>query len=179
LGIGNIQNDISGTNDEVSLSLSGIENDNLYNIFDDNNYRIKGSRIKIYRAFFDPTTNALNNVILRYYGYVVNFNFSEDLDPVAGIGSNVITIQCASIHNLLENLVAGRRTNKKDYQIYFDEPSITEAITSDPSMDYVPGLHNANFDFGKPYTAVRTPIRNGGGGGGGGGTDCDFDFQVP
>lgn len=178
LGIGNIQNDITGTNDEVSISLSGIESEYLYNIFDDSNYRIKGSRVKIYRAFFDPDTYALNNVVLRYYGYVVNFALSEELDPANGTASNSMTIQCSSVHSLLENLVTGRRTNKKDYQVYYDEPGITEAITTDPSMDMVPGLHNANFDFGKPYTAVRTPIRGGGGGGGGGFNDYGYT-EIP
>lgn len=184
LGIGNIQNDITGTNDEINLTLSGIESEYLYNMLDDSNYRIKGSRIKIYRAFFNPDTYSLTEVVLRYYGYVVNFNITEEYDPVAGTATNAVSITCASVHSLLENLVTGRRTNPKDYQVWYNERHFSAKVSgvapieSDPSMDLVPGLHNANFDFGKPYTNNRTPIRGGGGGGGGGGGFDDFDVNL-
>lgn len=184
LGIGNIQNDITGTNDEINLSLSGIANEYLYNVLDDSNYRIKGSRIKIYRAFFDPDNYALSEVVLRYYGYVTNFSISEEYDAVAGTATNAITLTCSSVHSLLENLVSGRRTNPKDYKVWYNEQHFSAKVSgvapieSDPSMDLVPSLHNANFDFGKPYTAVRSPIRGGGGGGGGGRDFEDFNVNL-
>ena len=169
LNIGNIQNDISGTNDELTIALSGIESTLIAFVLDDTQYRIKGSPIKIRRAFFNQQTQELESgqVYLRYSGYVTNYNIAEDYDSVTGDANNTITLQCSSVHSILENRKAGRRTNPTDQKYWYP---------SDTSMDLVPGLHNASFDFGKPYKGPGNPIR--GGGGGGGGFD-DFDFQVP
>jgi len=168
LNIGNIQSDISGSNDEVSLSLSGIEPTLISFVLDDTQYRIKGSPIKIRRAFFNQQTQELESgqVYLRYSGYVTNYGISEDYDPIKSETNNTISIQCSSVHSILENRKSGRRTNSTDEKYWYP---------SDSSMDKVPGLHNASFDFGKPYKGPGNPVR--GGGGNRGGFD-NFDFQA-
>ena len=168
LQIGNIQNDISGTNDEITISLSGIEPTLISFVLDDSQYRIKGSPIKLRRAFFNQQTQELESgqVYLRYSGYVTNFSIGEDYDPIKSETNNTISIQCSSVHSILENRRSGRRTNSTDQKYWYP---------NDTSMDLVPGLHNASFDFGKPYKGPGNPVRGGGGGGG----FEDFDFQVP
>jgi hypothetical protein len=69
---------------------------------------------------------------------------------------------------VLENKVSGRRTNKEDYQIVYDELGNS---SSDPSMNRVDTLFNSSFDFGKKYTGSSPSTVNGGGGGGGSGND--------
>jgi len=171
LNIGNIQSDISGTNDEVTIALSGIESAIISFVLDDSQYRIKGSPIKIRRAFFNQQTQELESgqVYLRYSGYVTNYNIAEDYDQIKGDAANTVTLQCSSVHSILENRRSGRRTNPTDEKYWYP---------SDTSMDLVPGLHNASFDFGKPYKGPGNPIRGGGGGGGKGGSD-DFNIEQP
>lgn len=166
LSIGNIQSDITGTNDEISIALSGIDPTLIAFVLDDTQYRIKGSPIRMRRAFFDEATHELlaNQVYLRYSGYVTNYGISEEYDADQGTATNTITVTCASVHSILENRTSGRRTNPKDYQVQYAETYITSAITTDPSMNLVPSLHNSSFDFGKPYKPPVGGVRGGGGG---------------
>lgn len=176
LSISNIQSDITGTNDEITISLSGIDPTLIAFVLDDTQYRIKGSPIRMRRAFFDESTQELlaDQVYLRYSGYVTNYGISEEYDAEQATATNTITVSCASVHSILENRTSGRRTNPKDYQVQYNETYITSAITTDPSMDTVPSLHNSSFDFGKPY---KPPVGGVRGGGGGGGRDFE-DFNV-
>lgn len=191
LGISDIQNTLQNAADELTVSLTGIEDTYIAAILDPQ-YQVKGGDIKIYRAFLGndglpynntpsapatPTTFTLNyNCYPRFIGRIVNYAINEQVESTT-LSTDItytMSIICSSIFGVLENKISGRRTNPRDYQIYYDEPFFTDpvgnanpAILTDPSMDNVQALFNANFDFGKKYTAPTTSSRGSSNSGGG------------
>jgi hypothetical protein len=154
LGINDIQNDIKITNAQIALSLSGIPKDpselglGAYSSFVDFilSEKIKGSSVKIYRAFFDPDNRELYNdqVSLRFSGYISNFTVTDNPDVNTRTDSYTVVVNCSSIHAVLERRVAGRRTNSTDQKSFYP---------SDIGMDRVVVISNTSFDFGKPVSA--------------------------
>lgn len=179
LGISDIQNTLQNAADELTVTLTGIEDSYIAAILDPQ-YQVKGGSIKIYRAFLGtnglpysnvgyptpatPTTFSLNyNCFPRFIGRIVNYAINEQVDATA-TSTNItynMSIICSSIFGVLENKISGRRTNPRDYQIKYDENffSTGNALLTDPSMDNVQALFNANFDFGKKYVAPATSSR--------------------
>ena len=151
LSMTEIQGDLKITNNQLSVVLSAIPPDdgspNYMNIALNSN--LKGSNIKIYRAFFDTASGfyVTNQVYLRFNGYVSNYSLSENWDQDNKITSNNITIQCNSVHGLLEKKLSGRRTNDTDEQKFYP---------GDTGMSRVKALADSQFDFGKPYSAPAT-----------------------
>ena len=148
LSMSEIQDDLKTTNNQINLQLSGIPPDdgspNYMGIALNSN--LKGSKVRIYRAFFDSSTGFYNSnqVYLRFDGYVSNYSLNENWDQEGKLVSNNIGISCSSIHAILEKKYSGRRTNDADQQFWFP---------GDTGMSKVKGLADASFDFGKPYTA--------------------------
>ncbi len=143
-----IQDDIRITNNQLTVVLNGLPPDdgspNYMNVVLNSN--IKGSKIIIRRAFFNVVDNSLiaGEVYTRFNGYVSNFGLSENWDQTNKLVSNTISLQCASIHGIIEKQYSGRRTNEKDQQLYYP---------ADSGMYRVKIIADSNFDFGKPYTA--------------------------
>jgi len=156
LNVGDFREDIKTTNGDINISLSGIpSNENYVQLITNpatSNSSIKGGEVQVDRAFFDEQYN-VSNVYQRFKGIITNFAISEDEDLFEDQLTNSIEISCASINTLLENRVAGQRTNPTDRNKFF---------SGDATFNRVPDLHNVNFDFGREYQA-------GGGYGGGGG----------
>jgi len=157
LEISNLQQDLSPTNNEISVSLSAIPPEYIENII---GQPIKGGAIRVYRVFFDPATKLIKKVdgvlqvFRRYSGVITNWGINEDIQDGNSGGVEItytIGIQCSSILGVLENRIAGRRTNNNSYQQRWYEKNITDAITSDLSFSRIEQLKNASFDFGKPY----------------------------
>lgn len=167
LTVSEIQSNVNSTNDDIQIGLSAIPSVYISEIL---GYPIKGAEVVIYRAFFDYTTQEVltGEVYRRFNGVITNFNIQEDIDPNSAAPSvnHTITVMASSILGVLENKVTGRRTNPDDFEIVFSE--IGNSGT-DPSMDRVMTLHNASFDFGRPYTATTPSSGTGGNTGGGGG----------
>ena len=170
MGISEIQDDLKVTNNQLSITLSGIPPDdgtpNYMNIALNSN--LKGSQVKIYRAFFDISSGyyVATQVYLRYSGYISNFSLNENWDQDNLIVSNAIGIQCSSIHAIMEKKYTGRRTNDGDQKRFF---------ATDNGMSRVKALSDSQFDFGKPYnagaaaaSATTTQTESPGGGEGGG-----------
>jgi len=145
VNLGEMQDDLKITNNQLSLSLSGIPPDdgspNYMSVVLNSN--IKGSKIQIYRAFFDTSTGFYNpsQVYLRFSGYVSNYSLSENWDQENKLASNNIGIQCSSIIGIMEKQYTGRRTNDNDQQFWYP---------GDTGMYKVKALSDAQFDFGKP-----------------------------
>lgn len=160
MGIGDIQDDLKATNNQLSLTLSGIPPDdgspNYMSVVLNSN--LKGSKIRIYRAFFNVASGNYDatQVYLRFDGYISNYSLNENWDQDNLLVSNTIGIQCSNVHAIMEKQYGGRRTNDADQQYWFP---------GDTGMYRVKTLSDSQFDFGKPYVAPST------GGGGGGGTD--------
>jgi hypothetical protein len=155
MAMSEIQDDLKVTNNQISITLSGIPPDdgspNFLSIV--LNSYIKGGKIKIYRAFFDVSTGYYNatQVYLRFSGYISNYNLSENWEQDSKTTSNAVGIQCSSIHAIMEKKYSGRRTNDGDQQRWFP---------GDTGMYRVKSLADTQFDFGKPYTAPATPGTN-------------------
>jgi hypothetical protein len=159
LGITEMQNDLRSTNNQLTVSLSGIptsdDTPNFLNIT--LNSKIKGSRVVISRIFFPdgfiPSTSALLDtyVYQRYNGYVSNYSLGENWDQDNRLVSNTISLQCSNINAIIEKQFSGRRTNSGDQQKYFP---------TDTGMYRVKLLADTQFDFGKPYTAASSSTDN-------------------
>ena len=147
LNITEMQNDLRATNNQLTVSLSGIpvgdDTPNFLNIV--LNSKVKGSRIKIYRAFFNPNTLTIQNVYQRYNGYVSNYSLGENWDQENRLVSNTINLQCSNINSIIERQYSGRRTNVGDQDKFFP---------GDTGMYRVKLLADTQFDFGKK---VETP----------------------
>lgn len=185
LSISEIQSNIANSNDELSISLSAFPADYLDLVVDT---PIKGGSVSVYRAFFDNTTNDLitaptTQVKKRFSGIISNYAVQEDID-ISGQGGSVnhtITIICSSLMGWLENKISGRRTNQQDYQSLFANPTENtyinvNTIQTDPSMNRVQALYNANFDFGRPYKGTTASTPSGASGTGGGGSDSSSNI---
>jgi hypothetical protein len=148
MNMSEVQTDLKTTNNQISITLSGIPPDdgspNYMSIALNSN--LKGSRVQIYRAFFDVSSGFYDpqQVYLRYSGYVSNYSLSENWDQENKLTSNSIGIQCSSINAIMEKKYTGRRTNDGDQQYWFP---------NDTGMYKVKSLADSQFDFGKPYTA--------------------------
>ena len=147
MGISEIQDDLRITNNQIGIQLSGIPPDdgspNYMSVILNSN--IKGSKVQIYRAFFDVSTGnyVATQVYLRFSGYISNYSLSENWDQDNKLVSNTIGIQCSSIHAIMEKKYTGRRTNDADQQRWFP---------GDTGMYRVKTLADSQFDFGKPYS---------------------------
>jgi hypothetical protein len=168
LGMNEIQDELQVTNNQIQISLSGVPKDigeaglGLYNsyvslILDQ---KIKGSRVEIWRAIFDPLTGNIDNAStsLRFSGYISNFTISDATDIESKTDGYVITVNCSSVLGILERKITGRRTNGTDQRALYP---------TDSGMDRVVAISNTTFDFGRPFTRGIGGGYDGGGGGGG------------
>ena len=142
LGISATNNELKSTSNNISVSISGIPNTSIDEIV---HSRIKGSPIKMYRYIFNSATqqflNIADNPAGRFFGYITNYSLDEEYDVVARQSLNTITLTCSGLGDLLTNKKAGRKTNPKSHRSFYP---------TDASMDRVPNLVGANFDFGVP-----------------------------
>lgn len=145
-GLGKLLN-ITSTNSElrvsggeVTITLSGIPNSSIAEIV---NSKIKGSGVKIYRVLFDGTTgeylSITGNPVGRFNGYINNYSLQEDYDIDSRTSTNTLVLTCSSIVEILNNKIAGRKTNPSSMKKFFP---------SDLSMDRVPSIENTTFNFG-------------------------------
>lgn len=148
LGLGNLMgitdsaSQLRVSSGELTISLSGIPDSAIAEIV---NSRIKGSSVRIFRAFFDSATGAFldipGNPLGRFRGFVDNFALQEEYDNPSRTSSNTLALNCASSIDVLTNKITGRKTNPSSQKQFFP---------NDLSMDRVPNLENATFDFGAP-----------------------------
>jgi hypothetical protein len=147
VGLGNLlavsgsSSELRSSTGEVTVTISGIPNSSITDITNSN---IKGSDIKIVRALFNATngnllTSVAGNPINRFAGYVNNISLQEEFDIDARESSNTLVLTCSSNVDVLENKMAGRRTNSASQKRFFP---------NDLSMDRVASLENSYFDFG-------------------------------
>lgn len=142
MGITATASEIRPSSGEVTIAISGIPNASIYEIV---NSRIKGCPVFVYRILQNPVTGALldtpNPVLTKYRGFVNNYSLQENFDPVTRTSTNTIGLICASAVDVLQNKFTGRKTNPVSEKKFYP---------NDLSMDRVPNLENATFDFGAP-----------------------------
>ena len=142
MGVSSTASEIRSSSSDLSITISGIPNSSIAEIV---NSRIKGCPVRISRVLFDPVTNAALNIpgnpLARFRGFINNYTLSEEYDIATRTSSNTIVLVCASAVDVLSNKIAGRKTNPQSQKRFYP---------NDVSMDKVPNLENASFDFGAP-----------------------------
>jgi len=142
LSLSNTTNNLRATSEELSMSISGIPAGNITDIL---NNKVKGSSLKVYRAFFNSITGELLNIAGnpagKFQGVVNNFDISDDLEMGSDTGTITLTLTATSVVDMLTKKVSGRRTNPIDQKALYP---------NDQSMDRVPSLAKSNFNFGYP-----------------------------
>lgn len=136
LAVGVQNRDLRVTSADTSISLSGIDGNNIYVVLAT---KVKGSEIEISRGFYN-NNYVLTNVYPRFTGIVTSYNIAEELDVSSDSDNFTVTLNASSYKTVLENRVAGRKTNKTSWQ---------EFNSNDSSMNNVYSIADQQFDFGK------------------------------
>lgn len=141
LAVGIQQRDIRVTSADTSISLSGIDGNNIYIVLTE---KIRGSKLEIIRGFYDDQF-VLTSTAHRFTGIITSYNISEERHDL--VDNYTVTLNASSYRYVLENRIAGRRTNKESWQDYFP---------SDGSLNNLFSISDQQFDFGGPVT--RTTV---------------------
>lgn len=145
LGISDFVDEIQASNSDLTISIGGLPDnpDPMATVLATN---YKGTKVEIYRAFYNPSTEDLYTQggtygpFLRFKGYVTNYSITEQVEPFSKERTNTITLNVASIHRILESKITGRRTNASDQARFYP---------NDKSMSRVSSLQNTTFNFGR------------------------------
>ena len=147
LSIGSIQRDIKSTSHDLNVSLTGIDATNISLLLAAD---IKGSVVEIWRGFLDDnnqieTISGQQQFFKRYQGIINNIAIQEEFNDKVRQRIATCVISCASFKTVLENRIAGIRTNSVQWKNIYP---------NDTSMDRVQAIQAQYFDFGKE------PMRN-------------------
>jgi hypothetical protein len=147
ISIGTQPRNLRVTSADTSVSLSGVDGNNIYLVLATN---IKGSKLEILRGFYGDAGTAnmyvLQNTYTRFTGIVTSYAINEDREEL--IDNYTVTINASSYKVVLENRIAGRKTNKTSWQQF---------NANDSSMNNVYSLADQTLDFGaNPKTKATT-----------------------
>jgi hypothetical protein len=143
MGVGVQNRDLRVTSADTSIALSGIDGNNIQVVLDSQG-KIRGSEIQIIRGFYN-NNYVLANTYTRFTGIVTSYNISEERSERDD--NFTVTLNASSYKTVLENRIAGRKTNKTSWQ---------EFNSTDSSMNNIYSIAGQTFDFGKPATASTT-----------------------
>lgn len=137
LSVSNTEDNLRAAPNEITVSISGIPSTNISDIL---NNKVKGSRLEIYRGFFNPNTGEefvpVGAPKGKFQGVVSNYEIADDLDIGSDTGTITLMLTVTSVVELLSNKIAGRRTAPTDFP--------------NGEMNRVPALAKSNFNFGAP-----------------------------
>jgi hypothetical protein len=141
LSVSGSNSELRSSGQELTIGISGIPDSAISDITTSS---IKGSSVKIIRGLFNATNGSFlsaitGNPITRFSGYVNNIALDEEYDVESKNSSNTIILSCASNVDVLNNKIAGRRTNSESQKKFFP---------NDVSMDRVSAIESTYFDFG-------------------------------
>jgi hypothetical protein len=142
LSVGAVNREIKATSIDMIIGLIGIDPANIALVLGSN---IKGSTVEVWRGFFDSNyqiiTSPSTQFFKRYQGIVSNVSITEDWNDNIRSRTATASISCTSFRAVLENRIAGIRTNLNNWQ---------QIYTSDTSMSRVAAISATYFDFGRP-----------------------------
>ena len=141
LAVGIQQRDIRVTSADTSISLSGIDGDNIYVVLAN---KIRGSKLEIIRGFYDDQF-VMTSTAHRFTGIITSYNISEERHDL--IDNYTVTLNASSYRYVLENRIANRKTNKESWQ---------DRFPGDGSLNNLYSISDQQFDFGSPVT--RTTV---------------------
>ena len=140
LAVGEVQRDVKATSFDMSISLTGIDPNYVALILSS---QIKGSIVEVWRGFLDSNnqiiTTPTTQFFKRWQGIINNVSISEDFNEQLRQRVATCTITCSSMRRVLENRIAGIKTNKTIWQSIY---------AGDTSMNRVDAISNTYFDFG-------------------------------
>jgi hypothetical protein len=155
------QRDLSVTAFDTQITLIGIDQTQIKNILEVGwnedtpptyHAGLKGSKIEIWRGFYDANYNLIDTPQLRYTGITTSYHITEDRQSQVDTFS--LTIQCSSYKTVLENRFSGRHTNGASWNNnvlpLYDGNGNPTNTNYDSSMDRVQAIHNTTFNFGLP-----------------------------
>lgn len=143
LSVGSQTRDLRVTQGDTSIALSGVDGNNIFVVLDS---KIRGSEVTIYRGFYDANM-VLANTYQRFTGIVTNYAINEDRTDRDD--TFTVSVSASSYKTVLENRIAGRKTNKESWRFF---------NSSDSAMDQVYSITGVTFDFGMtPSTTVIRP----------------------
>jgi hypothetical protein len=141
ISVGDVQRDIKATSDDFAFSLTGIDPAYVALILSAD---IKGSIVEMWRGFLDSNNQIITvptqQFFKRYQGIVNSVQITEEFKEQQRERVATLTVACASFRQILENRMAGIRTNPQSWQLFYP---------NDTSMDRTPIIQNQYFDFGK------------------------------
>lgn len=141
LTIAEIQRDIKATSDDLSISLTGIDPNNVSLILSSD---VKGSLLEVWRGFLDADnqiiTTPTQQFFKRYQGIVNSVSINENFDTQIRQRTATCLLACASFRVILENRISGIITNGINWK---------RLHPNDASMDRVQSIVAQYFDFGK------------------------------
>lgn len=159
VGMTDIKDELRVSNGDVGVVFSGIPTDQDY-ISLVLNSKVKGAPIKISRGFIDADGDLEGGVIYtRFNGIIQNYSISESRPQFTKDVYHAVTLQCSNINSILENKIAGRKTNEQGMKAFYP---------TDGSWDRVATLMSTAFEFGKGYGDETTGSAGGSSSGGGG-----------
>lgn len=144
LAVGIQQRDIRVTSADTSIMLSGIPADGSDNMAIVLGTKIRGSKVEITRGFYN-NNYVLANTAHRFTGITTSYNITEERQDL--VDNFTITLNASSYKTVLENRIAGRKTNAESWKVYYP---------LDTSMDNVYSLADQHFDFGMKPSATAT-----------------------
>lgn len=147
LSVGSQTRNIRTTSGETTIALSGVSGNNITDVL---STKIRGSEVEVLRGFYDNNM-VLTNTYPRFRGIITSYQVTEDRDALED--NFTVSVSASSYKTVLENRIAGRKTNKESWR-YWD--------SADSSMDQVYAISGISFDFGKP-SSTQTTVPGGGG----------------
>lgn len=142
LGIGDIKRNVKATSNDLVLSLTGIDPDNIALVL---SQEIKGSMLEVWRGFLDDNnqiiTTPTQQFFKRYQGIVNQVSIQEEFNTEARQRIATCVISSTSMRAVLDARIAGIKTNKQSWQTFYP---------NDTSMNRVAVIASTYFDFGKP-----------------------------
>ena len=141
LSVSGSSSELRSTSGDITIGISGVPDSMISDIVAAN---IKGNPVRITRGLFNATTGAflsavVGNPVNRFVGYVNNISLEEEYDIDSRTSANTVLLSCASNVDILNNKIAGRKTNPASNKKFY---------STDISMDRVPSLESSYFDFG-------------------------------
>lgn len=165
LQLGDVQQDIKSTSDDLTISLNGIDPNNIIIILGSS---IKGSGVEVWRGFLNSNNQILvlsgvTQFFKRYTGIVNNIGLTEDWNGELRTRIATCSLSCSSMRTVLDNRISGTRTNQQAWQFANRAGTV---LSTDTSMNRVASIVGQYFDFGAPpqvgsITEPELPVQGG------------------
>ena len=157
VGVSGHQRDLAITSYDTTVTLQGIDQTKVGVILSSSVVdpdtglnkliQLKGSKIQIWRGFYDQNFVLDGVPVLRYTGIITSYSIQED--RVDLIDAFTLQLHCSSYKKVLENRISGRHTNPTSWNTLNGVTILATDPAYDAAMDNVAALNNATFNFGQ------------------------------